>query len=180
MPLGTEKQMKKAEKTFFVDNLTEELKAAKSVVLVNYSGMGVAKQQELKKQLSEVGSKMIVVKNTLLKLAGEKAGINPQVLEESVLSGQTALIVSEVDPIGPIQVLGKFAKENEIPQMKVGIVDGSFQDEGSLKKLATLPGRDVLLGQVLGALMAPSYSLVGVLNAGPQMLVSMLDRKAKS
>ena len=107
--------MKKAEKTFFVDNLTEELKAAKSVVLVNYSGMGVAKQQELKKQLSEVGSKMIVVKNTLLKLAGEKAEINPQVLEESVLSGQTALIVSEVDPIGPIQVLGKFAKESEIP-----------------------------------------------------------------
>lgn len=172
--------MKKAEKTFFVDNLTEELKAAKSVILINYTGMGVAAQQELKKRLSEVGSKMVVVKNTLLKLAGTNAGIDAKVLEESILSGQTALVLSETDPLGPIQVLGKFSKENEIPQMKVGIVEGSFQDESSLKKLSTLPGKDVLLGQVLGALMAPSYSLVGVLNAGPQMLVSMLDRKAKS
>lgn len=172
--------MKKAEKTFFVDNLTEELKAAKSVILINYTGMGVAAQQELKKRLSEVGSKMIVVKNTLLKLAGTSAGIDPKVLEESVLSGQTALVLSETDPVGPVQVLGKYAKENEIPQLKVGIVEGSFQDTDSLKKLSTLPGRDVLLGQVLSALMAPSYSLVGVLNAGPQMLVSMLDRKAKS
>jgi large subunit ribosomal protein L10 len=171
--------MKKAEKTFFVDNLTEEIKSAKSVVLVNYTGMSVSMQQDLKKRLAEVGSSMVVVKNTLLKLAGEKAGIDAKVLDESILSGQTALVISESDPVGLIQVLGKFAKEFELPKMKVGVVEGSFQDAESLLKLSTLPGKDVLLGQVLGALMAPSYSLVGVLNAGPQMLISILDRKAK-
>ncbi|OGM84565.1 50S ribosomal protein L10, partial [Candidatus Woesebacteria bacterium RIFOXYC1_FULL_41_14] len=65
--------MKKAEKVFFVDNLKVELKDAKSVILVNYAGLAVKPQQELKSRLSEVGGKMVVVKNTLLLRAAESA-----------------------------------------------------------------------------------------------------------
>jgi large subunit ribosomal protein L10 len=171
--------MKKAEKTVFVDNLTQELKDAKSVVLVNYAGLGVKAQQDLKGRLKEVGGRMVVVKNTLLKLASEKAGIQKEVLTDTVLSGQTALIISDGDPIGPIQVLGKFSKEFETPKFKVGVVEGMFQDEASLSKLSTLPGRDALLGQLLGVLMAPSYGLVGTLNGNLQKLVYILDQKAR-
>ncbi len=172
--------MKKAEKIFFVDNLTEELKGAKSVVLINFVGMGVKAQQDLKRQLKEVGAKMIVVKNTLLKIAAKNAKVDEALLEDSILTGQTALIVTSDDAISPIQVLGKFAKEFEIPQMKVGIVEGVIQDAQTLIHLSTLPGRDILLGQLLGALIAPSYGLVSTLNAGPSRLVSMLDAKAKA
>lgn len=172
--------MKKAEKIFFVDNLTEELKGAKSVVLINFVGMGVKAQQELKKQLKAVGAKMIVVKNTLLKIAAKNAKIDEALLDDSILTGQTALIVTSDDAISPIQVLGKFAKEFEFPQMKIGIVDGSLTDAAILSRMASLPGRDVLLGQLLGTLIAPSYGLVSTLNAGPSRLVSMLDAKAKA
>ncbi|MEK7188446.1 MAG: 50S ribosomal protein L10, partial [Patescibacteria group bacterium] len=115
--------MKKAEKIFFVDNLAAELSSAKSFVLVNYSGMGVKTQQELKRRLKAVQARMLVVKNTLLKKAGEQAKIDQELLTDSVLSGQNALIVSEEDSIIPIQILGKFAAEFEVPSFKVGIVE---------------------------------------------------------
>ena len=172
--------MKKAEKIFFVSNLTEELKSAKSVILVNYAGLSVKAQQELKKRLTEVGAKMLVVKNTLLKRAGEAAKIEPEVLTDTVLSGQTALILAGEDAIASLSVLGKFAKEFEVPSLKVGIVDGSFQDTDSLTKLSNLPGKDALLGQLLGTLMGTSYGLVGTLNANTQRLLFVLNEKAKS
>jgi large subunit ribosomal protein L10 len=170
--------MKKQEKIFFVENLTEELRSAKSVVLINYAGLSVKAQQELKKRLKEVGAKMLVVKNTLLKRAGEAAKVDNQILTDSVLTGQTALVISEDDPIAPLGVLGKFAKEFEVPQFKVGLVEGSFQDTEALKKLSALPGKDALLGQLLGALMSPSYGLVGTLNANMQKLLFILKSKA--
>lgn len=176
--------MKKAEKITFVDNLKEELKGAKSVVLVNYAGLGVKAQQNLKKRLAEAKGHMIVVKNTLLKRAGEAAGINKELLTDSVLVGQTALILADEDPIAPLQALGKFAQEfvsaagEAVPKFKVGIVEGSFQDEAALSKLSTLPGRDALLGQVLGSLMSLEYGLVGTLSGNLQKLVFILREKA--
>lgn len=170
--------MLKAQKVTLVDNLIEELKDAKSLVLVNYTGLNVKSQQELKKRLKEVGARMVVVKNTLLKRAIESAKIDNKVATDEILSGQTALVIADEDPIAPIQILGKFAKENELPKFKVGIVDGSFQDSGSLSKLSTLPGRDVLLGQVLGALMSPQYGLVGTLQGNIQKLLFILKQKA--
>lgn len=166
--------MKKAEKILFVDNLTAELSSKKNFVLVNYTGLSVKAQQELKKRLKEVGAKMLVVKNTLLKRASKAAKIEKEALTDEVLSGQTALVISEGDPISFIQVLGKFAKEFSVPQMKVGIVDGLFQDNETLIKLSTLPERDALLSQLLGSLMSPSYGLVATLNGNLQKLVYIL------
>lgn len=177
--------MKKAEKSIFVENLIEELKSAKSVVLINFAGLSVKNQQELKKRLKEVGGRMLVVKNTLLKRACESASIDKEVLTDTVLQGQTALIVASEDPISPIQILGKFAKEfvseagYSVPKFKVGIVEGTFQDELDLTKLATIPSRDVLLAQLLGTLIGSSYSLVGTLSANMQKLVYVLEQKSK-
>lgn len=177
--------MNKLEKVTFVENLQEELKGAKSVVLVNYSGLGVKAQQELKKRLLDVGGRMIVVKNTLLKLAGVAAGIDKNILANEILVGQTALIIAIDDPVAPIQVLGKFAKEFvseaglPIPKFKVGVVEGLFQNQAALTKLSTLPGRDALLGQFLGTLMGVEYGIVSTLNANLQKLVFVLDTASK-
>lgn len=170
--------MKKAEKTFFVDNLTAEIKSAKGLVVINYSGLNVAAQRELKSRLKEVSAKMIVVKNTLLKRAGEAAKVDKKLLEDTVLTGQTALVVSEGDPVSAIQVLGRFAKEYEVPKLKVAIMEGLFQDTEALTKISTLPGREALLGQVLGTLISSPYGLVGVLNANMQKLIYVLKSKA--
>lgn len=171
--------MLKNEKAKLVEKLSKELKDAKSAILVNYAGLNVKAQQELKGRLRESGSKMVVVKNTLLKRAAEEAKLDEKMVTDTVLSGQTALILSGEDAVAPVQILGKFAKEFELPKFKVGVVEGSFQDEAGLKTLSTLPGRDALLGQLLGALMASEYGLVGTLNANMQKLVFVLSEASK-
>jgi large subunit ribosomal protein L10 len=172
--------MKKAEKPIFVENLTAELKTAKSVVLINFAGMTVKSQQELKKRLKEAGASLVVVKNTLLKRAAEAAKIDKEALNDTILTGQTALVIANDDAVSPISVLGKFAKEFEVPSMKVGIIDGAFYNSEALQKVSNLPSRDALLSQVLGALMAPEYGLVGTLQGNIQKLLFMLSQKAKS
>jgi len=161
----------------FVENLRAELKDAKSVVLVNYAGLAVKPQQELKSRLSEVGGKMVVVKNTLLSRQ-PKMRIKSDEIESS-LAGQTAFIIATDDAVAPIQVLGKFAKEFEVPKFKVGIVEGSFRDSSSLSQISNLPGRDALLGQFLGTLMGLEYGMVGTLNGNLQKLVYVLDQASK-
>jgi large subunit ribosomal protein L10 len=171
--------MKKAEKVDLVKNLTTEIKDAKSVFLVNYSGLNVKAQQELKSRLNAVNGHMVVVKNTLLKRAIQASKITDTEIKDDILTGQTALVIASDDPIAPIQALGKFAKENDMLKFKVGVVEGGFQDSESLLKLSTLPGRDALLGQVLGSLMGNLYGLVGTLQSPLQALVYTLDQKAK-
>lgn len=167
--------MKKSQKTFFVENLAEELKSANSVVLINFAGMGVKTQQELKKRLKEVDAKMVVVKNTLFKLAGEKVKLPKETLSNTALAGQTALIITEKDPISPLQVLAKFTKEFEVPQLKVGIVEGYFQNEEELTKLSKFPGKDGLVAQVVGTIASPMYGLIGTLQGNLHKLVFVLN-----
>ena len=172
--------MKKSEKPSFVDNLTEELKAASGYVLVDFNGLTVKLQQELKKRLREVNGRMEIVKNTLFKLSAEKAKIPAEITSDTVLQGPTALIITENDPIAILQVVSKFAKESDIPQLKVGVVEGSFQDKTALIKLASLPGKSVLQAEVVGAIGAPLYGIVGTLQGNLQKLLFILNEKSKS
>lgn len=171
--------MKKAEKIFFVENLTEELKSATCCVLVDYTGLSVKMQQDLKKKLKVCGAKMLVVKNTLFKLAGKDAKVPGETLTDEVLSGPTAMIISDKDSIAPLQVLAKFAKENDILNFKVGIVDGGFQDKNSLVKLSQLPSKEVLYGQLVGSVAGPMYGIVTTLQGNLQKLVWILNEKSK-
>ena len=177
--------MKKIEKELLVKNLSEELKTAKSVVLVDFSGLTVKLQQELKKRLKENKSKMLIVKNSLFKLAGNEAKIPKETLSDTVLTGQTAMVISFEDAISPIQILGRFAKEfvsgagEPLPKFKVGVVEGTPYDSEGLVKISTLPGKDSLLSQVLGCLVSPSFGLVSVLNANMQKLVFVLSEASK-
>lgn len=171
--------MLKIQKTQLIKDMTRELSNAQTIVFVDYGGLNMSSQQELKKRLKEIGARMIVVKNTVLRLAGTEAKIDDQVLTDSVLSGQTAVILSSADPVAPIQILGKFAKEFELPKFKVGIVEGTFQNTENLSKLSKLPSKEILYGQVVGSMASPMYGMVFSLNANMQKLVYILDQKAK-
>lgn len=166
--------MNKQNKTDLITKLSPKLKSATSIVFVNYAGLSVGLQQKLKLQLKAIGSDMTVVKNTLIKLAGKEAGISDEVLTDEVLSGQTALIMTDGDAVAPIQVLGKFVKENQVPQFKVGVIEGAFQNKEALLKISTLPTKEVLYSQVVGSLMSPMYGLVGTLNGNMQKLLYIL------
>jgi len=124
--------MKKSDKPLFVDGLTEKLKTASGYILVDFNGLTVKMQQDLKNRLREVGGEMEIVKNTLFKLSAEKAKSPSDITSDTVLQGPTALIVTKEDPIATLQIVAKFAKESEVPQLKVGVVEGSFQDKFAL------------------------------------------------
>jgi len=171
--------MNKQDKQNFVNDLSVNLKESSSAILVNYSGLDVKAQQELKKRLKEVGATMAVVKNTLLKLSYEKIDAPKEITDTAILSGQTALIYTKGDPIAPLNILGKFAEEFEVPQMKVGLVEGVYQDQEALIKLSKLPGKNELMVQVLGNLASPLYGTVAVLQANLQKLIFVLNQASK-
>lgn len=170
--------MNKADKIKAVENLTADLKEAKAVVLVDYAGLNVKLQQQLKKELRAVGAEMSVIKNTLFRIAAENTGA-PKELSDTVIEGPSAMVIAKVDPIAPLQVLAKFAKANELPHLKVGIIEGSFQDTASLMKLSTLPSRDILLGQAIGTIAAPLYGIVSTLQGNIQKLLYVLKAKSE-
>ncbi len=172
--------MNKQDKVEAVQALTTELKSATAVVLVDYAGLNVKSQQSLKNELKKVGAQMIVVKNTLFKLAGKEAKSPDEALTDTVLAGPTAMVITKEDPIAPLQVLDKFIKENELPQFKVGIVESVFQDKNALIKLSKLPGKEVLAAQAVGAIAAPLYGLVGTLQGNMQKLVFILKSASES
>jgi len=168
----------KIGKIDLVTKLTPKLKNSSCLIFVNFAGLSVTLQQKLKRELKEIGADMTVIKNTLIKRAGKEAGLPDEILNEQILSGQTALILSEGDSIAPIQVIGKFAKENNVPQFKVGIIDGNLQDKEALLKISILPTKDVLFSQVVGSLISPMYGLTNTLQGNLQKLIYILKSKA--
>jgi len=164
----------------FVENLTAELKSSTAVVAVDYAGLTVKAQQDLKKRLKTVGARLEIVKNTLFRIASKEAGLTEEVTSESVLKGPTALIITEGDPIAPIQILAKFMAEHEFPQLKVGIVENTFRTKEELITLSKLPSKETLFAQVVGATASPLYGMVGTLQGNIQKLLYILDQKAKA
>jgi large subunit ribosomal protein L10 len=171
--------MKKQDKQAFVNELAKSLELAQSIILVDYAGLSVKAQQELKKRLKQAGAQMLVIKNTLLARAGKKAKISTQATSQELLSGPTALILANEDPVSPIQVLGKFVQEFDLPQLKAGIIEGIFQDKSALIKISQLPSKETLLGQVVSGVVTPLYGLVGSLEANLQKLISVLENAQK-
>ncbi|MBI4059420.1 50S ribosomal protein L10 [Candidatus Microgenomates bacterium] len=173
--------MKKPEKIIFVNDLTAKINDAKSLVLVNLTGLKVSEQETLRRRLREAGSKMLVAKNTLLKrslVASNLKELSDNIV--SSLTGQTAIVIAQQDELAPIQVLGKFIKEFELLALKAGIISGTVQDAAALLKLSRLPGREVLFGQLLGVLNAPMYQLTGTLQANMSKLVYILSTKSEA
>ncbi len=169
----------KPEKIEKIKKLAEMISSAKSVVFVDYTGLNVKTQEALKKELKKVGGKMFVAKNTLFKIAGEKAKLPKKSLDDSILSGQTAVIVSEDDPVAPIQTLGKFAKENNLPNFKAGVIEDLFQNKSSLELISRLPSKEELTKSALGTISSPLYSFIAVLQANMQKLVFVLEEAKK-
>lgn len=168
----------KAVKSSAIDILTSSMQEAKSVIFVDYTGMDMKTQQGLMKRLKEVDAKMVVAKNTLIKIAATNAKLPEEVMSDEVLSGQTALVMGSVDPVSPLTLLGKVIAESEKPKWKAGVVEGTFQNADALARISKLPGKDQLVAQVIGGVSAPLYGLVGTLNANIQKLVWILHSKA--
>ena len=144
-----------------VQEISETIKDAQSVVVVDYRGLTVAEDTQLRKQLREAGVVYKVYKNTLVSRAVE--GTEFESLRD-VLEGPSAFAVSADDATAPDRVLAEFAKKAPALEIKAGVVEGTYYDANGMKTIASVPSRDVLLSKLLGSLQSPITNLARVLN----------------
>ncbi|WP_203247865.1 50S ribosomal protein L10 [Sporosarcina beigongshangi] len=135
-----------------VGEITDKLKAAASVVVVDYRGLDVSQVTELRKQLREAGIDFKVYKNSMSRRAAEAVGLEG--LNES-LTGPNAIAFSNEDVVAPAKILNDFAKKNDKLEIKAGIIEGVVASADDIKALAELPSREGLLSMLLSVLQAP-------------------------
>ena len=144
-----------------VDEISAAVKDAASVVVVNYSGITVAQDTELRKQLREAGVTYKVYKNTLMSRAFK--GTEFEGLTAS-LEGTNAIAVSKTDATAPARVLAKFAKTCPALELKAGVVEGDVYDAKGIAQIANIPSREELLSKFLGSIQSPITNFARVLN----------------
>ena len=144
-----------------VDEISELLNGAATAVVVDYRGLTVEQDTQLRKQLREAGVTYKVYKNTLIKRATE--GTDFAALDPN-LEGPTALAVSKTDATAPARILAEFAKKADKLEVKAGIVEGTYYDAKGMNVIATIPSREILLGKLLGSIQSPITNFARVLN----------------
>ena len=145
-----------------VDVLADKMKNATAAVFVDYKGINVAQDTELRNQFRAAGVEYSVVKNTLTRFAANKIGYSEF---DELLNGTTSMACTTGDPIAPARIVSEFAKKNkDIVKIKGGMVEGKVLSVDELKSFGELPSKDALVAQVLGTFLAPITSLAVVLD----------------
>ncbi len=150
------------QKKQVVAELSEQLKGSVAGVLVDYKGINVADDTRLRKELREAGVSYAVVKNTLLSLASQNAGLEAF---NDVLSGTTAIAISADDHVTAARILCKFADTHKFFSIKSGYLDGKVINVDTIQSLAKLPTREILLATVCNAFNAPIASFARAIQA---------------
>ena len=144
-----------------VAEISELLNGAASAVVVDYRGLTVEQDTQLRKKLREAGVSYKVYKNTMIRFAAK--GTEFEALEPH-LEGPTALAVSKTDATAPARVLAEFAKTADKLELKAGVVEGTYYEQKGIQVIATSPSREVLLGKLLGSIQSPITNFARVLN----------------
>ena len=135
-----------------LEEISAQVEGAQCVLLVNYSGLTVAQDTQLRKELREAGVHYKVYKNTMMKRAFKD------------LDGTNAIAISKDDATAPARIIAKFAKTAPKLEMVSGVVEGNYYDKAGMEALANVPSREELLGKLLGSIQSPIANLARVLN----------------
>ena len=158
MPNAKVLESKKA----IVEALAEKMQNATAAVFVDYKGITVAQDTELRNKFREAGVEYTVVKNTLTRFAANKIDYSEF---DEVLNGTTSMACTTGDPIAPARIVCEFAKKNKNTlKIKGGFVEGTVMSVEQLMGFGELPSKDALVAQVLGTFLAPISSLAFVLD----------------
>lgn len=164
-----------AEKEAAVQELSEAIRASKSIYLADFTGMNVDMVSKMRRKLREAKVDYRVAKNTLAKRALHEHGVSEL---DPYLEGPTGFAFGE-DEAAAAKVFAEFAKEFERPAVKAAFIGGQLYGPDGVKTLAQLPPREVLLGQFIGALRSPMQGVVGVLSGSLRQVLGTIDAIGK-
>lgn len=171
----------RAEKKSAIEELRVRMSESSFVILADYRGMSVAKTEDLKNRLRGVNARFHVVQNRMFQRVAKDLNYPGF---DSRLQGPSAMVFGTGDVVRAAKILKDFVKENELPAIKIGTMQGVSLSKADLDQLASLPSREVLLAMFLGTLVAPMRGLAGVLQQKLASLVYVLnavqEKKAKA
>ena len=150
------------QKAAAVDALAEKFGRAVSGILVQYQGITVEDDTKLRAAMRAAGVEYTVIKNSLIGRACDKAGF--EAMKEH-LEGMNAVAISYDDPIAPAKILKEYAEKIETFTLRAGFLDGAVVDEATVKELADIPPKEVLIAKMLGSLQSPISGLAVALQA---------------
>jgi large subunit ribosomal protein L10 len=168
--------MVRPEKIEAVDTLKAKLSAAKGIVLADFTGLTVSEANELRRKCREAQVEYRVVKNTIARLAVREAEIEDL---EQHFQGPVAVALSETDSVAPARVLAAFRKEVQKLTFKAGYVEGRLFSPEEVREIASLPSKDGLVAQVIGAVQAPMGQIVWTIETVLRDLVSVIEQASK-
>jgi len=151
-----------SEKKKIVEELAGKLKS-QTGVFVNYSGITVTEDTEMRVKMREANVDYSVIKNTLMRFAVRNVGLEGL---EPLLSGTTSLAISKGDAVAPARIIKEYAdKLPDYFEIKGGFMDGKILSVSEVNALAIIPPLPILQAQLLGTMLAPITSLAIVLKA---------------
>ena len=169
--------MARPDKAAAVDELTRKFSESAAVVLTEYRGLSVKGLKDLRRSLSEHAT-YAIAKNTLTKIAAKNAGVEGL---EDQLVGPTAIAFVSGDVVAAAKGLRDFAKANPHLIIKGGVMDGHVLDADSVKRLADLESREVLLAKLAGAMKGSLSQAVALfaapLSKGARAFGALVDQK---
>lgn len=165
--------MDKAEKHRIATELNQAFVAHGSILLIDFTGINVAAETELRRKVAETGGSYRVVKNTL---ALRAAADTPVAQLKEHFRGPTAVALTQDDPVGLAKVLSGFLKAHPTMSFKVGVLDETVISSQEMSALAQMPSRAELLSKVVFLLQAPLRRLVMALQSPVSNLASLLKQ----
>lgn len=167
--------MNRKEKAQVVSDLGERVKGFQAVVLTNYRGLNVEQINHLRQRLREEKISYHVVKNTLMKRASRGTDLEKL---DNYFEGPTAMAISYGDPVLLAKILSEFVKTQPALEIKVGLIQGKVTSPEEVKALATMPSREVLLGQVMGGIQGTASQLGTVIYNAIQQALGIIQARA--
>jgi len=159
-----------------VQEISALLKESPLAILTDYRGLDVSGLQGLRATLRPLNAEFKIAKNTLTRIASEKAGIEGLT---PMLEGPLALVLAYEDVVAPSKAVSDFARTSRILTIKGGVLENSIVSSSDIENLATLPSREELLGKLLGLINSPIQGLVNVLSGPSRSFVQVLNAYAE-
>ena len=144
-----------------VSELEDKVKRAAGIVVLDYRGITVEEDTNLRSALRAAGVEYKVIKNRIILRAFKNSGYDGF---DKVFEGPTAVAFSYDDATAPARIICENSKKLNKLTVKGGIIDSQVMDAAGINKIANIPSKNVLIGQLLGLLTSPMRSLAVALN----------------